>query len=86
MNKEESELYNDVYREIAGVAGLEAAIAVFRMFKGQQITFPVHLYSAQKIKESIISEFDGSNIKELAKKYDYSEKTVRRMIKESGKE
>ena len=86
MNKEESELYNDVYREIAGVAGLEAAIAVFRMFKGQQITFPVHLYNARKIKESIISEFDGSNIKELAKKYDYSEKTVRRMIKESSKE
>jgi len=86
MNKEESELYNDVYREIAGVAGLEAAIAVFRMFKGQQITFPVHLYSARKIKERIISECDGSNIKELAKKYDYSEKTVRRMIKESSEE
>ena len=39
-----------------------------------------------KMFSSIIKEYDGSNIRELAKKYGYSEKTVRRMIKDSLEE
>ena len=56
------------------------------MYKGQQITFPVHLFNAKRISKSVIKEFDGTNIRELAKRYGYSEKTVRRMIKDSLEE
>ncbi len=83
MDKNESELFNEVYREICGSMGLDAAIAIYQMYKGQQITFPIHLFNAKRIQISIIKEYDGSNIRELAKKYGYSEKTVRRMIKDS---
>ena len=86
MESNESELFNEVYREIGDAIGLDGAIAVYQMYKGQQITFPVHLFSAKRIQHSIIKEYDGTNIRELAKKYGYSEKTVRRMIKDSLEE
>ena len=83
MNENESELLNDVYRDISEKLGLDAAIAVYQMFKGHQITFPVHLFNAKRIQKEIIKEYDGSNINVLAKKFGYSEKTIRRIIKDS---
>ena len=86
MNENEVELLNEVYREISEKIGLDSAIVIYQMFKGQQITFPVHLFNSKRIQRSIIKEYDGSNIRELARKYDYSEKTVRRMIRDSLEE
>lgn len=73
---------NDVYREIADELGAEAAKTVYRLFRGQQISFPQRLYHPDRIREIIRREYNGSNVRELAKKYDYSEKTVRRILKE----
>ena len=86
MNENEVELLNEVYREISEKIGLDSAIVIYQMFKGQQISFPVHLFNSKRIQRNIIKEYDGSNIRELARKYDYSEKTVRRMIKDSLEE
>lgn len=83
MVEDESELLNDIYKEIGNALGLDAAITLYQMYKGQQITFPMHLFNAKRIQNSVIKEYDGTNILALAKKYGYSEKTVRRMIKES---
>ena len=86
MENNEAELFNEVYREISAQLGLDVAITIYQMYKGQQITFPVHLFNSRRIQQSIIREYDGTNIRALAKKYDYSEKTVRRMIKDSLEE
>ena len=79
--KKEAELYNDIYKEIAEIVGLDAMLKIYLRFKGQQITFPVRLYNPQLIQQNVVKEYDGTNISELAKKYDYSEKSIRRMIK-----
>ena len=84
--KKEVELYNDIYREISELVGLEATLKIYLRFKGQQICFPVRLYNPQMIQQSVIKEYDGTNIGALAQKYDYSEKTIRRMIKDSLEE
>ena len=81
--EKERELYNSVYREISEIVGLEATLKLYLRFKGQQINFPVRLYNPHLIQQNVIKEYDGRNIKELAKKYDYSEKTIRRMIRDS---
>ena len=86
MNENEMDLLNEVYREISEKVGIDSAIVIYQMFKGQQITFPVHLFNSKRIQLSIIKEYDGSNIRDLARKYGYSEKTVRRMIKDSLEE
>ena len=84
--EKERELYNAVYKEISEIIGLEATLKLYLRFKGQQITFPVRLYNPHLIQKNVIKEFDGSNIPELARKYDYSEKTIRRMIRDSLEE
>ena len=81
--KKEVELYNDIYKEISEIVGLDATLKIYLRFKGQQVSFPMRLYSPHMIQQSVIKEYDGTNIAELAKKYDYSEKTIRRMIRDS---
>ena len=80
--KQEAELYNSVYKEISEIVGLDATLKIYLRFKGQQISFPVRLYNPNMIQQKVVKEFDGTNIRELAKKYDYSEKTIRRMIRD----
>ena len=84
--EKERELYNSVYREISEIIGLEATLKLYLRFKGQQVNFPVRLYNPHLIQKNGVKEFDGSNIPELARKYDYSEKTIRRMIRDSLEE
>lgn len=86
MVENKAELFNDSYKEIAKALGLDAAIVIYQMYKGQQITFPIHSFNSKRLQKSVIKEYDGTNIKELAMKYGYSEKTVRRMIKDSLEE
>ena len=84
MSIRDVELFHDIYKEISNELGTEVAIAIHNMFKGQQITFPTRLYNSKRVKEVIYMEFDGKNIWELARKYGYSEKTMRRMLKEDA--
>ena len=86
MLERESELYNTVYKEISEIIGLDSTLKIYLRFKGQQITFPVRLYNPHLIQQNVIKEFDGTNVSELAKKYDYSERTIRRMIRDSVEE
>ena len=79
-------IINSVYREISETLGMDTAMEIYRMFKGQQISFPMRFFNPKQIKKIIIQEYDGTNIKTLAIKYDYSEKTVRRIIKDSTSE
>lgn len=84
--EKESELYNTVYREISEIVGLDATLKIYLRFKGQQVNFPVRLYNPHLIQQNVIKEFDGTNVTELAQKYDYSERTIRRMIRDSVEE
>ena len=53
---------NDVYRDIADEIGVENALAIYRLFRGTQISFPSRLFSKEYIHKAIISEYDGNNI------------------------
>ena len=83
MAENNPELLNAVYEEISEKLGMDTAMEIYRMFKGQQISFPMRFFNPAKIQQMIVREYDGSNLKILAVKYGYSEKSVRRIIKES---
>ena len=85
MARKDPELLNSVYKEISEKLGMDTAMEIYKMFKGQQICFPVRFFNPSRIQQIIVQEYNGSNIRELAKRYDYSEKSVRRIIKESVK-
>ena len=83
VGKNDTELLNTIYKEIAEKLGLDASMSIYKMFKGQQVSFPMRFFNPKVIKQSIIQEYNGQNIRTLAIKYGYSEKTIRRIIKES---
>lgn len=83
MAESNPELLNSVYREISEKLGMDAAMEIYRLFKGQQVTFPMRFFNPIRIQRCILQEYDGTNVKTLAIKYGYSEKTIRRIIKDS---
>lgn len=72
---------NDVYRDIADEIGVENALAIYNLFRGTQVSFPSRLFSKDYIHKAIISEYNGNNVPQLAQKYNYSERSVWRILK-----
>ena len=83
MAENDTEMLNSVYKEVSERLGIDVAMEIYKMFKGQQISFPVRFLNPERTKKAIIQEYDGENIRMLATKYGYSEKTIRRIIKKS---
>lgn len=74
---------------MAKLIGEENTLLIYKEFRGSQISFPMRLVSNTYIGEIAESEFTGNNLQELAKKYGYSERHLRRLIKiqeEHGRE
>ena len=78
--KNEDKYINNVYAKITSLVGIENAKILFNEYRGQQLTFPVEFYKKEYIYSEIVAEYDGKNIKHLAKKYNYSEHTIRRIL------
>lgn len=76
------EYLNGAYSELANLLGIEAVLKIHSAYRGQQITFPVQLFSREFLKQQITEEYNGYNIKQLATKYGYSEKWIRKILKE----
>ena len=80
--KSENKHLNGIYKQIADMIGMENTKILFKEYRGQQVIFPVEFYSKQYIYSQIVEEYNGENAKQLATKYGYSERTVRRILKE----
>lgn len=76
----EYETLNGVYKEIAEEFGLDIAIKFYSSFKGLNITFPMKFYNRNHVLQQIIEEFNGQNYKELARKYGYSDRWIRKIL------
>lgn len=80
--KIKGEYLSGVYSEIATLLGIDAALKLHANYKGQQVFFPMELFSKDFIKSQIVAEYDGYNVKQLATKYGYTEKWVKKILKE----
>ncbi len=81
MLKDNPDGLNDVYRDIADEIGVENTLAIYKLFHGTQISFPNRLFSKEYIHNAIINEYNGSNVPQLAQKYNYSERSVWLILK-----
>lgn len=70
----------DIYSSIAEVVGFEYAYKLYEEFRGQQICFPKKFYKTEYIAKQIVQQYDGKNLRELAQKYDYTERYLRKII------
>lgn len=80
-----NELLNSVYKDINEEFGIDVAMRMYQLYKGTQVNFPMRFLNPDLVKQRILGEYNGKNLKQLAVKYGYSEKTLRRLIKESVK-
>ena len=75
-----SENYRGIYKDMVEVLGHDITLKVYENYKGQQITFPMRLYSKEYIEEYLIKNYNGKNLKELSKKLDYTTNWLRKML------
>ena len=66
---------NGIYKDIAEIIGIEKTILLHDNFQGQQISFPKKLYTKEYE--------DNENLKTMAFKYGYTERHLRRILKET---
>lgn len=72
----------DIYSQLVDIVGIENTVKLYENLKGQQITFPMRLYRTDYVAEEVKKRYDGRNLKELAREYDYSERHLRSFLNE----
>ena len=82
MKNIKCEYLNGAYSDIANLLGIEAVLKLHSAYRGQQVTFPVQLFSKEFMIMQIVNEYNGYNVKQLATKYGYSEKWIRKILKD----
>ena len=83
IQKVSSNEMNKFYKELAEAIGDESTVKLYELYKGLQVTFPKRIYEKKYVEERVKVEFNGQNLKELCRRYGYSERWLRKMI--SGK-
>lgn len=81
-SKIKGEYLNGAYNELANLLGIDAVLKIYNTYRGQQLSLPVQLFSKEFIIRQIVEEYDGYNIKQLATKFGYSEKWIRKILKD----
>lgn len=82
-NKITLEDLQEQHRELAEIIGIDNLLALSKHFGGMQLYIPQTDKLMKNVKyKAIMAEFDGMNIKKLAKKYDVSESTVYRLVRD----
>lgn len=72
--------WHPVYKELVKVIGLESTLLLFQEYRGSQLHFPMRLVDPANLPQIIQDEYNGHNLRELAKYYGYSERHLRRIL------
>jgi len=69
------------YPELTSALGISKAKIVINLLGGMRVYFPtLRKSAADKIKQLIISEFNGYNYRQLAFRFGYSERHIRNLL------
>ncbi len=79
--KKEDLRFCGVYAELVNIIGEDQVKKIYSNFKGQQISFPMHLYTSEYVAGMINDKSDSKLIRLMAQKYGYSERHLARMVK-----
>jgi Mor family transcriptional regulator len=82
--KLKKEHLSGIYEEMAELLGIEITLKVYNHYKGLQVIFPSRLLKKDFVVECLKEEYDGTNLKLLARKYNYSERWMRNLINKNS--
>ncbi|WP_425483983.1 Mor transcription activator family protein [Lacticaseibacillus absianus] len=71
---------HSTYRQLADAIGVDNMLAVYDLFKGLQVQFPMRLYDRDLAGKKIASEFTGHNARALSNKYGYSQRWIYKKV------
>ena len=77
-----SEGFMQIYKEIADIIGPEGSYAIYKSMRGQQVTFPMRLYTTEFVLDEIRKCGEDIDFHKTALKYDYTERYLRQLIKD----
>ncbi|WP_338631014.1 Mor transcription activator family protein [Clostridium baratii] len=84
-NKNEN--YSGIYKDMVEVLGEEMVLKIYENYRGQQVTFPMRLYSKKYIIKYLMQNYNGKNLKEISRKLGYTCNWLQQVIsKEKIKE
>jgi len=78
-------LLQETYAQLYDLLGAELTQEVFDLYRGRQISFPMRLYDRQKVAQRLVQEYNGHNLPELTRRYDYSQRWIRQIIQSAKK-
>lgn len=83
-NLKNSNTLNGVYETMSEIIGFDNVVKLYESFKGSQINFPTRLFSKEFVLQEALKSYDGTSesINLIATKYSYSERTIRKLLKE----
>lgn len=73
--------FTSPYQEIYELIGEEGTMKLFDLFKGRQMTFPQRVYTTDYVTQYVKAHYNTKNLKELAEKFNYSERRIREFLK-----
>ncbi|EGT0000599.1 Mor transcription activator family protein [Clostridium perfringens] len=82
--KRRSDNYSGIYKDMVEILGEEITLKIYENYKGQQVTFPMRLYSKSYIIEYLIKNYNGKNLKELSRQLGYTSNWLQQVIKKTN--
>ena len=84
MSKKNEPVLNGIYETISELIGFDNTSKIYKHFAGSQVNFPTRLFSKEFVLQEAIKSYDGTSasINKIAVKYNYSERTVRKLLKD----
>ena len=79
-----SENYRGIYKDMVEVLEHDITLKVYENYKGQQITFPMRLYSDKYIIDYLNKNYDGKNLKQISRKLGYTCNWLQKVINKNG--
>jgi Mor family transcriptional regulator len=71
----------EVYQEMAAVIGVEATVQLAQTFAGSSVYFPKLERALLSLRNQVIRrEFDGANVKQLARRWNLSSRHLRHIV------
>lgn len=72
--------YNGIYSDMVEILGEEITHKIYQYYRGQQVSFPMRLYSKEYTMNYLQKYYNGKNLKELSRQLGYSERWIKQLI------
>ena len=73
--------FKGIYAEMSEILGEEIVKIIHKHYKGQQVNFPMKLYSNEYVEKYIIENYDKKSVRYMSRELGYSDKWIQKLIK-----